>query len=204
MICKPDAPERGSITSFITGGLFMRHDMIMAGYGGQGVLLAGTLLSHAAIDEGKNVSFMPSYGVEKRGGAAACTVVIADGEVGSPIVGNPTAGVILNQSSLDKYGSRIKSGGICIVNTSLVELSGFSRTDIEIISIAMNAIAMEIGDARMVNMVAIGAYAARTGAVSLGSLAEALKDTLPERNHRFIPANIRALEAGAVHVSQAG
>ena len=177
--------------------------MIMAGYGGQGVLLAGTLLSHAAIVEGKNVSFMPSYGVEKRGGAAVCTVVIADGEVGSPVVGQPTVGVILNQSSLDKYGSRIKSGGICIVNTSLVELSGYARTDIEVIPIAMNTVAMEIGDARMVNMVALGAYAARTGAVSLDSLSEALKETLPERNHRFIPANIRALEAGASYIRQA-
>ncbi len=175
----------------------MRHDMIMSGYGGQGVLLAGTLLSHAAIIEGKNVSFLPSYGPEKRGGAAMCTIVITDEEVGSPVVGNPTAGLFLNQVSLDKYGHRIKPGGICVVNSSLVDLSGFNRDDIDIIPIPMNAVAVEIGDARMLNMVAIGAYAARTGAVSLASLAEALKDTLPERNHRFIPANIKALEAGA-------
>lgn len=171
--------------------------MIMSGYGGQGVLLAGTLLSHAAIIEGKNVSFLPSYGPEKRGGAAMCTIVITDEEVGSPVVGNPTAGVFLNQVSLDKYGHRIKPGGICVVNSSLVDLSGFNRDDIDIIPIPMNGVAVEIGDARMLNMVAIGAYAARTGAVSLASLAEALKDTLPERNHRFIPANIKALEAGA-------
>ena len=175
----------------------MRHDMFMSGFGGQGVLLAGTLLSHAAIIEDKNVSFLPSYGPEKRGGAAMCTIVITDGDVGSPVVGNPSVGIFLNQASLDKFGSRIKPGGICIVNTSLVELAGFTRNDIEIIPIPMNAIAVEIGDARMVNMIAIGAYAARTGAVSLASLAEALKDTLPERNHKFIPANIKALEAGA-------
>lgn len=178
--------------------------MFMAGYGGQGVLLAGTLLSHAAIVEGKNVSFLPSYGVEKRGGAAMCTVVIADGDVGSPVVGNPTAGVFLNQSSLEKYGPRIKPGGICIVNSSLIETSGFSRRDVKVIPIAMNAVAMEVGDARMVNMVALGAYAEITGAVSVSSLAEALKDTLPERNHRFIPANVRALEAGAVQVEKGG
>lgn len=177
----------------------MRHDMIMSGYGGQGVLLAGTLLSHAAIIEGKNVSFLPSYGPEKRGGAAMCTIVVTDEEVGSPVVGNPTAGVFLNQVSLDKYGHRIKPGGICVVNSSLVDLSGFNRDDIDIIPIPMNAVAVEIGDARMLNMVAIGAYAARTGAVSLASLAEALKDTLPERNHGFIPANIKALEAGAAY-----
>ncbi|NMC74747.1 MAG: 2-oxoacid:ferredoxin oxidoreductase subunit gamma [Geobacteraceae bacterium] len=175
----------------------MRHDLFMSGFGGQGVLLAGTLLSHAAIIEEKNVSFLPSYGPEKRGGAAMCTIVITDGEIGSPVIGNPSVGIFLNQASLDKYGPRIKPGGVCIVNTSLVDLKGFPRTDIEIIAIPMNAVAVEVGDARMVNMVAIGAYAARTGAVSLSSLAEALKETLPERNHKFIPANIRALEAGA-------
>lgn len=175
----------------------MRHDLFMSGFGGQGVLLAGTLLSHAAIIEEKNVSFLPSYGPEKRGGAAMCTIVITDGEIGSPVIGNPSVGIFLNQASLDKYGSRIKPGGVCIVNTSLVELDGFTRKDIEIIPIPMNAVAVEVGDARMVNMVAVGAYAARTGAVSLASLAEALKKTLPERNHKFIPANVRALEAGA-------
>jgi 2-oxoglutarate ferredoxin oxidoreductase subunit gamma len=178
----------------------MRYDLFMSGFGGQGVLLAGTLLSHAAIIEGKNVVFLPSYGVEKRGGAAACTVVISDGDVGSPVVGNPSVGVILNQISLEKYGKKIKPGGVCIINSSLVDLSGFDRKDIEIISIAMNTVAMELGDPRMANMVAVGAYAAKTGAVSLKALADALAETLPERNHRFIPANIRALEAGASQV----
>ncbi len=174
--------------------------MFMAGFGGQGVLLAGTLLSHAAIIEGKNVSFLPSYGVEKRGGAACCTVVISDGDVGSPVVGNPSVGVFLNQLSMDKYAGKIKGGGACIVNSSLIDLRDFSRQDIEVFSLPMNAIATEVGDPRMVNMVAVGAYAALTGVVSLKSLAEGLKDSLPERNHRFIPANIRVLEAGAAAI----
>ncbi|ABB31545.1 Pyruvate/ketoisovalerate oxidoreductase [Geobacter metallireducens RCH3] len=175
----------------------MRHDVFISGFGGQGVLLAGNLLGYAAMGEGKNVSFYPSYGVEKRGGAAMCTVVIADGEVGSPVVGNPSVSVILNQTSFDKYASRVKPGGVCIVNTSLVEIGDFSRSDIELIPIPMNEIAMQLGDLRMVNMVAVGAYAAKTGAVSLQSLEGALRKTLPERNHRFIPANVRAIEAGA-------
>lgn len=174
--------------------------MYMAGFGGQGVLLAGTLLSHAAMIEDKNVSFMPSYGVEKRGGAAMCTVVISDGDVGSPVIGNPAVGVLLNQTAFDKYCPRIKRGGICIVNTSLVDPATCSRQDIEFIPIPMNSIAMDIGDSRMVNMVAVGAYAARTGAVTLAALAEALKDTLPERNHKYIPDNIRAIEAGAAQI----
>ena len=179
----------------------MRYDVFIAGFGGQGVLLAGNLLSYAALIEGKNVSFFPAYGVEKRGGAAMCTVVIADGEVGSPVIGNPSATVVLNQISLDKFGQKVKPGGVCIINSSLIDTSGFNRDDIEIILVPMNEIAMQLGDARMVNMVATGAYAARTGAVALTSLAEALKDALPERNHRFIPANIQAIEAGAARVS---
>ena len=178
----------------------MRFDVYIAGFGGQGVLLAGNLLSYAAIIEGKNVSFFPTYGVEKRGGAAMCTVVIADGEVGSPVIGNPSIAVILNQASLDKYGSMVKPGGVCIINSSLVDVSRFQRDDIEIILIPMNEIAMELGDARMVNMVATGAYAAKTGAVAMKSLEEALREVLPERNHKFIPANVKALEAGAAAI----
>jgi len=175
----------------------MRHDVFISGFGGQGVLLAGNLLGYAAIHEGKNVSFFPSYGVEKRGGAAMCTVVVADGEVGSPVVGSPSVSIILNQVSFDKYASRVKPGGICIVNTSLVDTGDFDRGDIELIPIPMNDIAVQLGDARMVNMVAVGAYAAKTGVVSLQSLEEALRETLPERNHKYIPANINAIDARA-------
>jgi 2-oxoglutarate ferredoxin oxidoreductase subunit gamma len=178
----------------------MRHDLFIAGYGGQGVLLAGNLLSLAALREGKNVSFFPAYGVEKRGGAAMCTVVIADGDVGSPVIGNPTVTIVLNQASLDKFGPKVKPGGTCIVNSSLVDVEGFEHRDLEILLLPMNQIAMELGDARMVNMVAAGAYAAKTGAVSLAALAEALTYALPERSHRFIPANIQAIQAGAARI----
>jgi 2-oxoglutarate ferredoxin oxidoreductase subunit gamma len=178
----------------------MRSDLFIAGFGGQGVLLAGNLLSQAAIIEGKNVSFFPAYGVEKRGGAAMCTVVIADGEVGSPIIGAPSCSILLNQTSLDKYGEKVRPGGICIINTSLVDDSAFARTNLEMIRIPMNEIAMGIGDARLVNMVAAGAYAARTGTLKLESLVEALTYALPERNHRFIPANVDALKAGAAAI----
>jgi 2-oxoglutarate ferredoxin oxidoreductase subunit gamma len=175
----------------------MRHDLFIAGFGGQGVLLAGTLLSYAAILEGNNVSYLPSYGPEKRGGAAMCTVVITDGDVGSPVVGNPSVGILLNQLSLDKYGPKIKQGGICIANSSLVDISRFDRDDIDVVSIPMNEISMNLGDARLSNMVALGAYAAKTGVVRQSSLEKALTDALPERNHKFIPINIQAIEAGA-------
>ena len=175
----------------------MRYDVVIAGFGGQGVLLAGNLLSYAAMDEGKNVCYFPSYGVEKRGGSATCTVVISDGAVGSPVVGHPSALITLNQSSLDRFGQRVRPGGVCIVNSSLIDLATCNRDDIDMVPIAMNEIAMELGDARMVNMIALGAYIALTGVVEVASLANGLKMALPERNHRFIPANVQAIEAGA-------
>ncbi len=175
----------------------MRHDLFIAGYGGQGVLLAGNLLSYAAIHEGRNVSFFPAYGVEKRGGSAMCTVVIADGDTGSPVVGHPSVSIMLNQLSFDKYAAKVKPGGFCVVNSSLVEADENALPGITLIRIPMNQIAIELGDARMVNMVACGAYATVSGALALSSLYEGLKKTLPERNHQFIPANISAIEAGA-------
>lgn len=181
----------------------MRYDLFIAGYGGQGVLLAGNLLSYAAILEGKNVSFFPAYGVEKRGGAAMCTVVIADGETGSPVVGHPSVSVILNQLSFEKYAERVRQDGICLINSSLVDVGHLPYEGRELLSIPMNSIAIDLGDVRMVNMLACGAYAAATGALMLESLKEALKSALPERNHKLIPANVKAIEAGAAAVISA-
>ncbi len=181
----------------------MRYDVYISGYGGQGVLLAGNLLSYAAIREGKNVSFFPSYGVEKRGGAAMCTVVFADGDTGSPVVGEPSASVLLNQLSFDKYAAKVKPGGICLVNSSLVNFDASLLEGRELLAIPMNQLAIDLGDVRMVNMVACGAYAAATGALKYDSLEEALKDALPERNHKLIPANIKAITAGIKAVADA-
>jgi 2-oxoglutarate ferredoxin oxidoreductase subunit gamma len=175
----------------------MRNDLFIAGYGGQGVLLAGNLLSYAAIHEGLNVSFFPSYGVEKRGGAAMCTLVFSDGDTGSPVVGHPSVSILLNQLSFDKYAAKVKPGGICIVNSTLVETGAVKFDNVRLISIPMNKIANDLGDPRMVNMVACGAYAAATGALEINSLYEALKKSLPERNHKFIPSNVKAIDAGA-------
>ena len=176
----------------------MYMDVFMSGFGGQGVLLAGNLLAYAAIREGKKASFFPAYGVEKRGGAASCTVVVTDGEVESPVIGNPGSALIFNQLSMDKFFSKVRPGGFCLVNTSLVEGDAVSqRSDIETLAIPASELAVEIGDARLVNMVALGAFVARSGVVSLDNLKESLKDVLPERNHRFIPMNIKAIDCGA-------
>jgi 2-oxoglutarate ferredoxin oxidoreductase subunit gamma len=125
-----------------------------------------------------------------------CTVVFADGDTGSPVVGNPSVSVLLNQLSFDKYAAKVKQGGICIVNSSLVNCDDIALPGIEVVLVPMNQIALDIGDVRMVNMVACGAYIEKSGALKKSSLEAALKKALPERNHRLIPANIQAMEAG--------
>ncbi len=180
----------------------MYHDVFMAGFGGQGVLLAGNLLAYAAIIEGHNASFFPAYGVEKRGGAAMCTVVITDGEVESPVVGQPGSTLIFNALSMEKYFAKVRPGGFCLVNSSLVEDAGDSRADLDLLHLPLNEMALEIGDPRLINMIAVGAYVRKSGAVSLASLEKALHAVLPERNHRFIPLNVRAIELGAAAVAK--
>ena len=180
----------------------MTHDIFMAGFGGQGVLLIGNLLAYAAMAEGKQVCYFPAYGVEKRGGAATCTVIVSDSAVGSPVIGRPGAALLLNPMAMEKYYDRIRPGGLCLINASMVKGVG-ARIDLNILSIPANDLALEAGDVRLVNMIAIGAYAERSGAVALDSLKQSLAITLPERNHRFIPMNIHALDLGAGFVRQA-
>jgi len=179
----------------------MDYNVFMSGFGGQGIMLIGNLLAYAGIREGKNVSYYPSYGVEKRGGAANCTINVSDREVGSPVVGHPAAALILNQGAYDLYLERIQSGGFCLINTSLVTENSDARSDLDYLRLPLNEMAHKLGDARLVNMISIGAYAQKTGAVELESLKGALFDVLPERNHRFIPLNHQALELGAASVA---
>lgn len=178
----------------------MTHDVFMTGFGGQGILVIGNLLAYAGIIEGKNVSYYPSYGVEKRGGAANCTVVVSDEEVGSPVIGAPSAGIILNQASFDRHIGRFKPGAFCLLNSSLVEEGEKRRDDLEILRLPLNEMALELGDARMLNMIAVGVYVARCRPVAFDSLKEALKKVLPERNHKFIPLNVQAIDLGAAQV----
>jgi len=173
------------------------QDVFMAGYGGQGILLAGNLLACAAIRSGLNATFFPAYGVEKRGGAATCTVVVSDGDTGSPVVGRPQAALLLNQDAADKYLARVRPGGFALVNSSLVKSGATRRDDLRLLELPLNEIALEVGDARLVNMLAVGAYVAASGIVSLDSLGDTLAVVLPERNHKYIPLNRLALERGA-------
>src|SRR5512133_2324038 len=138
------------------GGKPMQTEIIIAGFGGQGVLFAGQLLAYAGMDEGKQVTWIPSYGPEMRGGTANCTVIISDDVIGSPLVLHPTAVIAMNRPSLDKYEPMVKPGGVLIINTSMVDRKAV-RKDIKVVEVDANAMAEKLGDKRMSNMVLLGA-----------------------------------------------
>ena len=174
----------------------MYFDVVMAGFGGQGVMLIGNLLAYGAMNQGKNVTFFPSYGVEMRGGTANCTVVISDEEIGSPIVGTPKSMIIMNKPSLDKFQPRLEKDGYLIFNSSLIDEKYINRDDVKVFNVPMNDLAMEIGNSRLANMIAIGAFIGLTKVVDIEILKESLKNVISERNLKFIPDNIKAIEKG--------
>jgi len=176
----------------------MQTEVIVAGFGGQGVLFTGQLLSYAAMDEGKEVTWIPSYGPEMRGGTANCTVVIADEEIGSPLVRNPKAVIAMNLPSLDKYEPSLQAGGLLVINGSMVNRA-VARKDIRSVVVPANEIAEELGDRKLTNMVLLGALLGNLEVIPLDALKKALKEHLPERHHKLLPLNYQSLEKGASH-----
>jgi len=174
----------------------MQTDVIFAGFGGQGVLFAGQVLAFAAMDAGHDVTWMPSYGPEMRGGTANCTVVIADEEIGSPTVKHPKAAVVMNLPSLDKFEPLVESGGVLIVNSSLVNRDPL-RTDITWVMIPAQEIAETIGPRRLLNMVMLGALLDKLPILTLSAIKVALEAHMPERHKKFLKSNIEALDKGA-------
>lgn len=174
----------------------MQSEILIAGFGGQGVLFAGQILAFAGMDAGKEVTWMPSYGPEMRGGTANCTVIIADDEIGSPLALNPKAVLAMNLPSLDKYENMVDPGGVLIVNSSLVN-RGVERTDISSLLIPAQEIAEIIGNRRLANIVMLGALLDKQPILSLEAIEQALDTHLPERHRRLLPANIQALRKGA-------
>ena len=174
----------------------MYQDVMIAGFGGQGVLLAGKLLAYAGMLEGKHVTWFPSYGAEIRGGTANCTVIISSDEIGSPVVQSPIAMLIFNEASFKKFENRIKPGGQLFLNTSLVPDSS-TRSDITRIELKANDIAGDLGDTRVANMVMLGAFIKKTNVVALESVLTALQQVLPARRYSMIPLNENALKRGA-------
>lgn len=174
----------------------MYQDVVIAGFGGQGVLLAGKLLAYAGMLEGRNVTWFPSYGAEIRGGTANCTVIIASEEIGSPVVQNPSSMLIFNEASFKKFEKKIRQSGQLFVNTSLVHEAP-TREDLIRIEVRANDIAEELGDIRVSNMVMLGAFLKKTGVVALESVLSALREVLPPRRHSLLPLNENALKRGA-------
>lgn len=175
-------------------------EIIVAGFGGQGVLFVGLVLAHAGMIAGRNVAWFPSYGPEMRGGTANCTVIISDEEVGSPIVSRPSAAIVMNEPSLAKYAPRVKPGGTLVVNSSLVT-SRSERTDIRIVEVPANGIAFELGNDRVANMVALGALLAAEEILPIDVVESALPETLGPGKERFIAPNREALRKGAALVA---
>jgi len=176
------------------------YDLIISGFGGQGVLVIGNLLAYAAMKEGKHVTYLPVYGVEMRGGTANCTIVMSSNEIGSPVVGRPHAAIVMNLPSLIKYEPLLFPKGLLMINTSLIDLKEASRTDIELFPVPVNEVAIENGNPKLANMVALGAFVEKTKLVQMDSLFESLEKVLDERYHHLIPSNIKAIEIGAKHI----
>ena len=174
----------------------MQTEILIAGFGGQGVLFAGQVLAYAAMDNGKVVTWIPSYGPEIRGGTANCTVIISDEEIGSPLVRHPAAAIVLNLPSLDKYEPLVAPGGVLIANASLIN-RGPSRDDITSIFLPAQEIAEALGNRRLLNMVALGALLACLPVLPVEAIGQALSDHLPERHKKLLPVNFSALRQGA-------
>ncbi|HKJ80899.1 MAG TPA: 2-oxoacid:acceptor oxidoreductase family protein [Ignavibacteriaceae bacterium] len=172
------------------------HEIIFAGFGGQGILSMGQIIAYAAMIENKEISWMPSYGPEMRGGTANCIVIVSPTRISSPIISRFDSAIVLNQPSLDKFESSIKPGGLLMYEQSAI-LNPPTRTDIEIISLAANEEAQKLNKKQVANMVFIGAFLERRPIVKIENIIKALKKVLPERHHHLIPVNEQALEIGS-------
>lgn len=174
------------------------HEIIIAGFGGQGVLVAGQLLATAGMMEDKHVSWFPSYGPEQRGGTCNCSVVISEQEVGSPVVPQPSAAIVMNLPSFDRFLPQVKPGGLLVYNTSLIK-SEADRKDVRIIGVPANEIADKLGNSRISNMAILGAFVEATGVVTIEHIRQSLEKVLPKRHHGLIDLNMQALEQGRAY-----
>lgn len=174
----------------------MMHEVIIAGFGGQGVMLMGQLLAYSSMLEDKNVSWLPSYGPEMRGGTANCMVKVSDSPVASPLITAPTALVAMNLPSLHKFADSVKEGGVIIYNSSLIEEGEYEREGIRILPIPVNDLASELGNVRVANIIALGCLLGSEEICKKESVIDSLKNVLPERHHHLLPLNEKALDKG--------
>jgi len=173
----------------------MQNEVMFAGFGGQGILLSAKILAHAAMEQGFEVAWIPSYGPEMRGGTAYCTVVVSDRPIGSPIIRNPGHLVAMNRPSLEKFAPVIKPGGVILVNSTLISVPA-GRDDVDELRVPVNDIAKELGNVRSANIVALAAFAARSKIVDFEMIRKCVEDEF-SRKPKLIPLNMAAVAAGA-------
>jgi 2-oxoglutarate ferredoxin oxidoreductase subunit gamma len=178
----------------------LHSSVIIAGFGGQGIMVIGNLLAYAAMDLGLNVTFMPVYGVEMRGGTSSCTVVFSEEEIGAPIIRRPEGLIILNQPSLEKFQPRLPDNGLLLFNSTLVREDAAETKRLRAFSIAAGTIAEKLGQLRLTNMVALGAYLKATGIIPLEAAQKSLEHIVTEHTRRFLAPNAEALRAGYTEV----
>lgn len=179
----------------------MHQEIIICGTGGQGVMVIGQLIAHAAVVEDKNIVWFPSYGPETRGGTADCTVIVSSDEIGSPVTTTPDTLIAMSQNSLDKFLGMTKPGGIILVNSSLVEVPK-DRDDCKIVALPVNDVADELGNVKVANMVMLGAYVELVNPVKLESVIQSLTQVLPPHRQNLIPINEQALRRGAALITK--
>jgi 2-oxoglutarate ferredoxin oxidoreductase subunit gamma len=173
----------------------MTHELMIAGFGGQGVLSMGMTLAYAGMIENKEISWMPSYGPEMRGGTANCIVIVSDQKISSPIVTTFDSLIVLNQPSLDKFEKIVKPGGLLLYDSTNI-ITPPSRVDVDILPIAASDEAVKMKNTKIMNMIVLGSFIERTHVVAVASIMQALKKVLPERYHHLLPLNEQALHRG--------
>lgn len=173
----------------------MKIEMICAGFGGQGVLTIGKFIAKAGMAEGKNVSWLPSYGPEMRGGTANVSTVVSDEPIASPIVSYPDVLVALNQPSIDKFGPQVRPGGVLVINTNMCP-RGCTRDDVQKVSAPMVDISTEIGSQMVLNMIAIGIVIGKTGIIKYETMEEDLTHFLKAKNPDLLEMNLKAIKRG--------
>ena len=179
----------------------METNMIISGFGGQGTLFAGQVLAYAALDAGKHLTWIPSYGPEMRGGTARCTVTISDNEIGSPLTRNPAIVLAMNLPSLDMYEPLIVSGGLMIVNSALINRK-LERDDVRAYYIPASEIAENLGNPRLANMVMVGALLEAEEILPLAVVKNALEEHIPARHKKTLPMNFKAMDEGAAYIRE--
>jgi len=180
----------------------MTYECIMAGFGGQGLLFSGKVLAHAALIEQKELSWLPSYGPEMRGGTCNCSVIVSDEPVGSPIIAHPNILMVMNEPSLDKFEETVAPGGTIFVDSSLIARK-VKRTDVETVYIPATKMANDMQAASLANMVILGAIVAKLGCVKAETVVDALKHTISARKANLLDLNLKAVEAGVEFIRHA-